>query len=100
MLIKQLAAAVTSTGAQPAVNIDAGINSYAPQVNLCISITGGTARTVQPQASPDGVTWFNIGTSRTAIGDFFESVAAMPFFRVNVSANTGSTVNAWVVVPG
>lgn len=100
MLIKRLATAATAVAATATQETDAEIESLADTYSLCISITGGSARTVQAQASPDGTNWFNIGTSRTTAANFFESVNAMPFFRINITANTGSTVDAWLVVPG
>lgn len=66
------------------------------RISVAISITGGTARTAQLQgAFTDAGPWFNIGTSRTTTGDFLEDVPAVPFLRLNITANTGSSVSAW-----
>lgn len=101
MLIKRLATAVVTVTATATQETDAEVMSYAETYSLCVLITGGTTRTVQAQASPDGTNWFNIGTSRTTAGSFFESVNAMPFFRINCTVNTGSSsIDAWLVVPG
>jgi hypothetical protein len=66
------------------------------QITVGVDIAGGTARTCQFQIAFDqNGPWFNVGTSRTAIGQFVELIPAAPLVRLNVSANTGSTFNAW-----
>lgn len=94
MKMIQAAAGLNAVGQSPRVMTPDGIG---PNMTLLLEVTGGTARTVQFQGAPTrNGPWFNIGTSRTTTGTFSESVPALPFVRVNLSANTGSTVNAWV----
>lgn len=65
-------------------------------MTVAIAIAGGTARTVQAEvAFAENGPWFPVGTAQTAIGSFIERVPAAPYVRINPSANTGSTVNAW-----
>lgn len=66
------------------------------RITVGVSIAGGTSATVQIQgAFVEGGPWFDLGTERSAIGDYVEDVPAMPILRVDVSAVTGSTVDAW-----
>ena len=74
-----------------------GVRPRQDTVTTFVEITGGTARTAQWQVAPTpNGPWSNVGTSRTAIGVFVEAVPAAPHIRLNISANTGSTFNAWV----
>lgn len=81
------ATAVATTAAVP-VKPQGGVMS------VLLEITGGTARTAQAEVAFDAAgPWIPVGTSRTAIGNFLENVPSAPLVRLNLSANTGSTVN-------
>lgn len=88
-----IASAITAVGPTAGVQV----RPSAPRMVVQVSISGGTARTAQIEAAlkADGP-WAAVGTSRTTVGEFIEDVPAAPHVRLNLSANTGSTVSAWV----
>ena len=62
------------------------------QMTLQITVAGGSARSVQAEISFDGVTYVAVGTARTTTGTFVELIPAAPRVRLNITANTGSTI--------
>ena len=78
----------TSTGALASV----GVKPQAGVMTLQITVAAGSARSVQAEISFDGVTYVAVGTARTATGTFVETIPAAPRVRLNITANTGSTI--------
>lgn len=94
MYMAQVAQGATAVAPTNRVAIPQSPN---PNITLAVSITGGTSRTVRFQAAFNRAgPWFDVGTSRTTAGTFLETIPAVPFVRLNISANAGSTVDAWV----
>lgn len=91
--VYDLGQAITVAAVQAAVPV----KPQAGQMSVHISIAGGTARTVQAEIAFDAAgPWIPAGTSRTAIGEFVETIPAAPLVRLNPSVITGSTVGAKV----
>lgn len=97
MLIQQIAQ-IAAIAASAAVNMMNGARGGRDYITSALKIAGGTARTVQWEASFDGgATWVAIGTQRTVTGDFVELLPRCPLYRVNCTANTGgSTIDGWL----
>lgn len=91
--VYDLGQGITAAGVQPAVPV----KPQSGQMSVHISISGGTARTVQAEiAFTAAGPWIPVGTARTTIGDFVETIPAAPLVRLNPSVVTGSTVGAKV----
>lgn len=100
---------VTGTGAGPALGLQGeamatGGSPAARQYTtvpyeIVATATGGTA-TVQIQTSPDGSSFTTIGTLTLASGATLKSVGKLTtrYLRLNVSAISGATVNAYTRV--
>lgn len=78
------------TAVAPAASVP--VKAQHGQMTLQIDVAGGSARSVQAEISFDGVTFIPVGTARTAIGTFIELIPAAPRVRLNITANTGSTI--------
>ncbi len=100
MYTTKLADAVTGTGAQTAVVASSNfpINGGRDKASITFVVTGGSARSVTVEGSPDNSNWATLGTAVTATGNSVQEVPRLPFYRANVGSNTGSTITVFLSI--
>lgn len=97
----RVATGITTAVPSAAVSMNEGYPNTGGHVAVCsgiIKIAGGASRTCVWQGSPNNVDWFDIGVSRTTAANFAEQIFSYPFIRLNVSAISGSTIDAWLTI--
>lgn len=96
----QVAATTVVAGASANLgDLRAGEKEQFDTSELIIKTSAGTSVSIQPEVSVDGTVWVPLGSAFTTVNSGTAiAVPRVPYVRANITAVSGVTVSAWLVV--